>query len=154
MLEHLIFKPSDFQRASKHVNVLWTVGVFWLLFLWQNVKRAHCFKAARNTRLGPCNITKIIEWDYPSQQGHFLKKKKRENTTSCLKVRRFYNIHQQQRLRVLQQDCFHMKNVQKQTISTRHPHSLRDPGWIPCQFFFSFNNLTKPVSPHTSCTTM
>lgn len=63
-------------------------------------------------RLGPCNITDIVERAELSILTRSLLKEK--NITSCLKVRRFYNIHQQQRLRVLQQDCFHIKNVQKQ----------------------------------------
>lgn len=132
----------------KNVNVLHTVGVLLLSFFGQNVKRAHCFKAARNMRLGPCNITNIIEWDYPSLQGHFLTKKDHHQ---LFKGPSFLQYTSTAEATSTATRLFPYEKCTKANHLDSSPSVTQRP-WLNSLsvFFFSFNNLTKPVSPHTS----
>lgn len=100
------------------------------------MKHAQSFEADRNMRLRPCH-TQCIRVHLPLQ-GHFQK----DTINSCYKVHHcLYNIHQQHRLLVLQQDCFHIKIYKRRSLLT---HSFIHSGpLVEFPVFFFHNNLTK-----------
>lgn len=80
--------------------------------LYWDVKHAQSFGADRH-------ISDLHHESIFPSQGHFQKQKPKNTTNSCYKVHYcLYNIYEQHRLLVLRQDCFHIKNVQKEITST------------------------------------
>lgn len=107
--------------------------------LYWDVMHAQSFEVDWNRRLTPCHLNGITHYfgvQLPLQ-GHFQK----NTTDSCYKVHHcLYNIHQQHRLLVLQQDCFHIKIYKKEITFYSFLHPFRASGWIlpfPVIQFFS-----------------
>lgn len=135
-----IFKQNSHFKKVELGTELETEDFNAVGMLYWDVKHAQSFEADSNMRLRLCNIKDIIQWVYLSLQGHFQK----NTTDSRYKVHCLYNIHQQHRLLVLQQDHFHIKMYKKKSplIIPSSTQSL----WLNS---IIHNNLTKPWSPDT-----
>lgn len=130
LLTKLILKLKKNPQISKKKKV----GI-----LYWDVMHAQSFEVDWNRRLTPCHLNGITHYfgvQLPLQ-GHFQK----NTTDSCYKVHHcLYNIHQQHRLLVLQQDCFHIKIYKKEITFYSFLHPFRASGWIlpfPVIQFFS-----------------